>query len=597
MDRAQKPIDAGTGQVAASFDATTAAWLSIGTPHPSHGFVELTALPPFDEGRRGEAAATRQHRLAMTDGSHVFLSVKIDGARPQLTANVTDPFLASWSGLGAHVTVTAENGRSLRQAWHILRHSAALPRVQIDLQGSLDRPALAEITELDPPVPTGAKTRWLIHHDLVAADAPSLPARAEVTIAGAHVRWRRRKPGIVGEVEWPREARTLDLDIDIGFSTAAAWTPEAPELGRNTGDRLTDRALAYVRGCTALRVTEQERAFLTDHRILPLSWTRDAYWQALALLAADEPGDRDRVADHLRWLWRRCERPDARWVRSHHAHGRRKDLAFQADQQLYPMVELADYWRLVGALPAGVDWDVAVERAWSAAMEAVDPRTNMIASAENAADDPAAAPYIGASQILLWYAGLRLAELSRAGVLTVDAVTITTAAEQARSAFVTQLTHDGAPWAHAVDGRGLRVEYHDANDLPVALAPIWGFCAADDPGWRATMAFAFGPANPGWVDGRRPGLGSAHTPGCWTLGDVQAWVRARTGGDMRAMRAAMARLEETAFTDGMLPEAYDPNDGTPVRHWFAWPGAALAALRMLDRNGRLEDRLSAGPSR
>jgi hypothetical protein len=35
--------------------------------------------------------------------------------------------------------------------------------------------------------------------------------------------------------------------------------------------------------------------------------------------------------------------------------------------------------------------------------------------------------------------------------------------------------------------------------------------------------------------------------------------------------------------------------GLPVRHWFAWPGAAWAALRFLDAEGRLETALSAQP--
>ena len=105
------------------------------------------------------------------------------------------------------------------------------------------------------------------------------------------------------------------------------------------------RALTYVRSCTALAFRPDERAILTDHRILPLSWTRDAYYQALLLLAIGRPADRDIVADHLRWLWRRCERPGGSWMRSHHGNGAPKDLVYQADQQLYPLVELADFWR------------------------------------------------------------------------------------------------------------------------------------------------------------------------------------------------------------------------------------------------------------
>ena len=362
-------------------------------------------------------------------------------------------------------------------------------------------------------------------------------------------------------------------------------------------DRVTDRALAYVRGCTALSVAPDERVFLTDHRILPLSWTRDAYWQALALLAADGPGDRRRVADHLRWLWRHCERPDGRWVRSHHANGRRKDLAFQADQQLYPIVELADLWRLTGELPAGVAWERQVPVAWNAAMEELDPRMGLIGSAENAADDPAAAPFIGASQILLWYAASRLAELADAGVAGLDADELRTTAAAVSDAFDAHVGSKAGPWAYAVDGAGTRIAYHDANDLPLALAPAWGFCTPHDSGWLATMDFAFSPANPGWFDGPRGGLGSIHTPGPWTLGDLQRWIRHRTSGDVAGAAAALDRLEAIAFVDGMLPEAYGAEDDVRIRHWFAWPGAALAALRLLDDAGVLENRLSARPRR
>ena len=87
-----------------------------------------------------------------------------------------------------------------------------------------------------------------------------------------------------------------------------------------------------------------------------------------------------------------------------------------------------------------------------------------------------------------------------------------------------------------------------------------------------------------------------HTPGTWSLGDVQSWIGARSRGDDAAVEAAITRLERVAFADGMLPEAYDSETGAPVRHWFAWPGAALAALRLLDREGRLMTALAVRAS-
>ena len=586
-----KPLDVGTGRLCASFDVDTAAWLSLGAPHERHGFVELAALDPFDETTRGNALATRRHRLDMTRAENAFLIVMLDGAHPVLTADATDPIRPRWAGDGVVVEISADPDASvIRQRWEFEDDRVD---VAIMVRGRLDRPALAEITELDPPVPTGARTTITADGAVTRWAAPNLPADASASVLGCAVAWHSIGSELVGTLTWPAGSTARSFTIETGLRPLSPDGTRSPPAVA-TGDRLTDRALAYVRGCTALRVTGDERTILTDHRSLPLSWTRDAYWQALALLVADGPGDRDRVADHLRWLWRRCERPDGRWVRSHHANGRRKDLAFQADQQLYPLVELADYWRLTASLPEGVDWSRAVAAAWTAALKEIDPDSGLMASAENAADDPVTAPFIASSQILLWYTARRVAEMAVAVGLTIDPANFESTATAIRTAF--DLHFGGGPWPYAVDGRSLRVAYHDANDLPVALAPLWGFCHGTDPGWQATMTFALSVANSGWHAGSRPGLGSAHTEGAWTLGDIQAWIRSILLRDDAATKASLARLEEVAFADGMLPEAYGADAHDRVRHWFAWPGAALAALRLLDARGELTDRLVAGGS-
>ena len=489
------------------------------------------------------------------------------------------------------------NGDTLRQSWSIRAARHGRPRVVLSVGGRIDRPALAEITEVDPPRPTGAATTVTITDDGLVLAAPRLPAVARIAIAGCAVAWRATPDHHVAELGWPSDVDELTFVIGITFGVSLAnprvpsgmevRVPRAGLPASNGADRLTVRAIAYVRACTALSVAPDERVILADHRILPLSWTRDAYWQALLLLVADRRDDRRRVADHLRWLWRRCERPDGRWVRSHHANGQRKDRAFQADQQLYPIVELADFWRLTGALPDGVDWSDAVATAWSAALAEVDPDIGLIASAENAADDPAPMPYIGASQILLWYCAWRLAELADTGGLAIDADAIRRVGRRVADAFNAPLLRGADGWAHAADGRNRRSAYHDANDLPVALAPVWGFFGADDPGWVATMEFAMSPGNPGFVDGDRPGLGSAHTAGPWTLGDIQSWIHGLVTGDHDEAAAALARLDEVAYADGMLPEAYTATGLLErVRHSFAWPGAALAALRLLGEGER-----------
>jgi len=596
-----KPVDVGNGSLAASFGRTNAALLAILAPHPDHGTVELSAVPPFDERHRGDPTETRRHRARLAEDRFacVWLETTDGAAFRADEVDLADPLRPVWRGIVGSASVQASAAADpggIVLIWQAEAAGAPLPPVRLRFEGRLDRPALAEITEIDPPSPTGATTVLRARGqslDVVAAELP-----ATMTIEAEDGAWLVEGDAARLDVPWPRgEAR---VTTSIRCSSGAARPVRAPAsfealpLGDVPLHRLVTRALAYVRGCTALATAADERVILTDHRILPLSWTRDAYFQALLLLAADGVGDRDRVADHLRWLWRRCERPDDRWVRSHHADGRRKDRAFQADQQLYPILELADFWRRTRSLPDGVDWSHEVAGAWSATLSEVDPRTGLLACAENAADDPAPAPFLAGSQIMLWYAASRLRELADDGVLDLDAGALAGVAQGLRAAFDRTLP-EGDRWAYAADGAGGRVAYHDANDLPTALAPLWGFCPTDDPAWRATMNWAFSTANPGYYTGERSGLGSVHTAGPWTLGDIQRWLVARAVGDGSAAGRALERLRAVAFDDGMLPEAYgaDGPDDFRVRHWFAWPGAAIAALLILDARGEIEPFLRA----
>jgi uncharacterized protein len=596
--RSPKPIDVGNGRLAASLGRSNAALLSVLTFHPQLGAVELSGLPPFDDARRGDPSATRDYRQLMTDDRQAVAWLETAGGLGVEIERIdlADPSVPVWHGrLGGatvNATAVAEADGAIVLTWRFRADEPAALGIRLRFRGRLDRPALAEITEIDPPRPTGARTNLQSDGPRLYIEAPALPAALVLDPS---------------EGEWIVEDGAARLDLApaagaerivylrcsvAGTASSARHSrrTQAGETGlRQPAHRIVARALAYVRGCTCLRTAADERAILTDHRILPLSWTRDAYYQALLLLVADEPGDRMLVADHLRWLWRRCERPDGRWVRSHHANGRRKDRAFQADQQLYPIIELADFWRLERRLPTGVDWTASVREAVAAIWSEIDAETGLLRSAENAADDPAPAPFLCGSQIVLWYALQRLAELADQRALELDAAQMRANAHRVRTAFDEHLAGDGQAWAYAADGRGARIAYHDANDLPVALAPLWGLCPPDDAGWRATMAFAFSSANPGFYAGPRGGLGSRHTPGPWTLGDVQAWIRARMVDDEPGMGAALDRLVSVAFEDGMLPEAYTASiePDVRIRHWFAWPGAALGALLLLDARGEL----------
>jgi meiotically up-regulated gene 157 (Mug157) protein len=277
-------------------------------------------------------------------------------------------------------------------------------------------------------------------------------------------------------------------------------------------------------------------------------------------------------------------------MRSHRPDGTVKDAVFQADQQLYPLLELCDYVDATGELPrapraadAASWWAARVGALWAA----LPVRDGLVPTAENPADDSAELPYPLSSQVLLWAAATRLATLRVKHALDVDPE-LETVARAARAAVRERFATDGPfgrQWAYETDAAGRDRLYHDANDLPTALAPLLGFCAPDDAAWVATMRFAFSPHNPAFRPGAYGGLGSLHTPGTWTLGDVQEWVVAGITGDGARAERALARLLDIASDDGMLPEAYDPDTGgAPIRPWFAWPGAALGWLLL--RHGR-----------
>lgn len=340
-----------------------------------------------------------------------------------------------------------------------------------------------------------------------------------------------------------------------------------------TPTQIASGSLAYTTGCCALSVGDAEVCIVTDHRILPLSWTRDAYYQASLLLAAGG-GPAELVAAHLRWLWGRCRRPRGLWMRSHHANGEPKDLVYQADQQLYPVLELVDYRRKTGSWPdppRGATWGRLVEELWAAL-----PATNgLLPTDENPADDASSLPYSLSTQILFWHTASCLATVR-------DELGVEGDLEASREAVDEHFVVDGPfgpQWAYETDASGRHRLYHDANDVPTALAPHWGFCEASNRHWAATMRFAFSPRNPGYSRGRYGGLGSLHTPGTWPLGDIQEWIAARSLGDAAGAERALARLTEVASSDGMLPEAYDSDTGEwRARHWFAWPGALLGSL-------------------
>jgi hypothetical protein len=542
----------------------------------------LTDAPAFPEESRGDGPAARRYRADLASPSHRGFGLSI--LRGEADAFLVEDMLplAVLEPADARIEVLTLAPRGRRGALQIVRVAARDKPVFVatDWRGTM-RLARAAYTQLTPggalpPAPErptfgeDGRLMWIDDRELDAAAAIALPAGAEVPADMS-------LPFIVAVAfggtldEAIREAMLLageghDL-VGAEVRERRAWWIG---IGRAAeADHAVRRATAYALDCAAAKAGDDLVAVLADHEILPLVWTRDAYYVCRMLLELAPRDERVRMVldGFLRWLFEAAERPAGWWPRASLANGVAKDPAFQLDQQLFPFLLLEDHARLTGERSI-LDRYAPLRDELLRALLARRTPFGLIATDETPADDPLEQPFHFSSHVLLWRV---LRDLDpRAAAEVRDAT---------RSGF-----SDSGRFAYAV--RGARGEgprhYHDANDLPTVFAPAWGFCAADDPVWRATIEFAWSKENDGYFAGALGGLGSLHTPHPWPLGDLQEIVVSRVLGDAGRERRGWERLDRVEMWDGLLPEAYDETNGAVAsRHHFAWP-AALRALLLLD---------------
>lgn len=580
----RKPLDFGADGLIGSVDAA-GGLIALNTYNPRHGFVTLTAADPFPEDQRYNPDAVRRYRAGLA---------QLRGFGPDLAQSATPPTVrlladaipqVAWhTPEGAHATMIAwAGGGAACQQWTVDRPFRWRGRL------SLQRCAYTQLTEGGPlPMPP-LETHARFADGILSIANPALGCAVAIRGFLPDDPWERRTTGPV-TLDLPGVAGTTTLVYHFGATAdearalvAAALPDPAADLARVRGawegrwagipERLAiRRGLSY--GLLLSVPVGESTCILTDHMLLPLSWNRDAYYVARALLAW-RPDLADVVRRHLLWMFEVAERPDGAWGRCYLANGARKDAAFQLDQQLFPLLELAEYVQITGDRAT---WERLRPAALAViamllARKAPDPW--LFATDETPADDPLALPYHCSSHVLMWHALRQIAQLTGDETLrdTADAIR-----RAALERFTTQLEGQTL-YAYAIDGAGQSHFYHDANDFPLVLAPVWGFVPVSDPVWRATVAFGFSAQNEGGCYAGR--LGSVHTRAPWPLGDIQDLLLGQLLDDSARAARAWAHLDTATQWDGALPEAVDAQTGAVVsRHWFAWPNAALACVAL-----------------
>lgn len=636
-----KPLDFGGGAVTGSVNADGRI-IAINTYDTHYGYVTLTSAAPFPEADRYNSERVRAYRRALVDQEGFGLAFKqpiaareaylIEDAVPMIRLTLAD-------GLVATVITFAPDQPSSKDVLQIWTFSMPGQHAQLTGRMWLQRSAYTQLTEGGPaemPATTTAplkQTRELtpigvtnpaMQWNVVISTGANLVQNDDgsVSFGASLVRSDTGDyiyPQIVPQglpmpgfgLTTPDEtvpptdesvfyfsyqrgkalrhvtlAHARQMLLDVLDNWRNRWHGWAYRQGHSVADLALRRALVYGTHC-CIRLDEEAVCIITDHMLLPLAWNRDAYYVARGLLHW-EKDLHVMVRGYLVWLFDRTERVRTphgpAWGRAYLANGQVKDRGFQLDQQLYPLLALAEYVATTGDELTLQNHQQAVIDVL-AMLRAMQARHAMLyPTEETPADDPIPLPYHLSSHILMWHTLHTLAAVAGTMLVPFDLRDWADALRQAiDDHFITALPSGEVVYAYATDAAGNYHLYHDANDMPLALAPAWGLVTADHAVWRNTMAFAFSPQNKACP---QPGyLGSVHTPGAWPLGDAQAMLLARATGDKTAEGAIRQRLAQMAQWDGALPEAYDVHTSSVIsRHWFAWPNAMLAYLDLTPKS-------------
>lgn len=568
-----KPLDFGYGGVSLSL-THMGRIMALNSYHPIHGYITLTSAPPFPDDARYDPARVRayRHDLIHQHGFGVLLPCDVIQTQVMYDADDTPMLTITLANGITARCITIMDGMQVIQDWEF----SAPIAVSITGDVYLMRCPYPQLTEGGVLPPISHQTHPYISPTQVGVVNRHIGQGYMMNI-GDHALTLR-------DDEWGRVQFVADIPPQTTCRLIITPSPTAPFVGlhhrlakgfvamaKHPDDPLHSRAWRYARLCATF--TEQDTVcIITDHIILPLSWNRDAYYTARLFL--DHPQTHILTQKHLLWMFETAERVNGLWGRSYLANGMVKDKGFQLDQQLFPLLELAEYVQITGDTALldrlrGHIQPIFVALASHRASHAL-----LYATEETPADDPIAQPYPLSSHILLWKVLVELAKIGCADACPHHPNDI---ASSILTHFIGEY-HGKALFAYATDGRGGYHMYHDANDLPTVLMPVWGLCHPNDPVWRNTMDFAFSDANiGGYYDGV---LGSVHTPAPWTLGDCQEWIYARIIGDSARQQAVLARLRHASQWDGALSEAYNKETGAVIsRHWFLWTNALYACIK------------------
>ncbi|MEO1645550.1 MAG: glycoside hydrolase family 125 protein, partial [Chloroflexota bacterium] len=294
--------------------------------------------------------------------------------------------------------------------------------------------------------------------------------------------------GLAHEESYARAAQRAAASLDPG-TLLTRWKKRWQRATIVNGVELPQkRAMA-----NALRsfvpIDDEAVAMATDTDTATTN--RDAYYMAAPMLNWSYE-TRHLVRGHLVWLFDRAKREDGQWSASYTPDGEAKNTQYVLDQQIYPLLLLADYTLQTGDKELFGEFQPLIDDT----LTMLDTRADNVSGLLPASDaddliDSEKMPYDLPTHVLLWQALNQLENVEGTGEYAKRANNLQSIIDEH---FL--IERDGKPmFAYATDGEGNHTEYSDPNDIPLLLMPEWDYVDADNPAWRNTVQNAQNTAN------------------------------------------------------------------------------------------------------
>lgn len=625
----KKTVDIGTGRLAVSLNQRGMIH-SINCAHPDHGYITLSPIGQFsnDEWYNSDFVRSYRRQLAeQSTGFGIFPKSEWQQIEIFFTGGKYPRFVYESEAMKVESTYYAVD-EFLVHVLQMTNHSTKEIRFPVEIGGTfcLGRSSYGQLTEGGPiPMPSlenelsvegnrltlankylPAKMNWVIFHGQkpVKLDSLRQVEKRPITHQSDYEMTIR-----AGETEVLTSALILSPTLEIKEITCDL----VGKLLDRSGDKshtlfisknkaelplssfIINRNIDYIISCCSVPVGGDQFCVITDHQLLPLSWNRDAFYMMDLLLEAvnhQVPAEGKReiqriVKGHLSWMFEGAQRPDGYWGRAYLTNGFCKDKVFQLDQQCYPLLEMCRYDETFEDAELVEHLVPCIDEVLEIILHHKDEEKWLFRTGETPADDRADYPYHFSSQILVWHTFKKLAALNEIYSFTGSRLDewADDVKKDCLQAF--KVDRNGIPvFAYLTDLKGNHQFYHDANDLPTVLAPIWDFCDRVDAVWRNTMEFAFSQENHGgYYTGKFAGLGSVHTPHPWPLGDGQELLFSKLTDQTERLEKVWEKLMKLVQWDGLFSEAVHENTGEVAsRHWFSWPGAFISTILLSFRD-------------